>query len=306
MTDDKGIEKLLSDLHCGSGQWKNIQQIVRAAFQSCFSKVKEQEKKFEALSNEISSINGKLNERLKKDELRQYLNFHLHTGDYHQKVTNDLASQLHELKRNINLRSSPSSSSSSTNGRTQELADRVMHLEKIFKEESSNSSSATEIPIQRMNKSIEELRHKYDRLSQHTVDMKDEIRAATTIPALQGLRNKVDEIYGLLGDYYSKEQLKVLLDTKADKARVDSMLILKVDKSVFESSLSSLDLAINRHEQSIASIRVKLSDRTLFGADSSIGAKTTMKRPSKAVEPVIRDEEQGALIGDRGRTEGLL
>ena len=155
--------------------------------------------------------------RLKKDELRQYLNFHLHTGDYHQKVTNDLASQLHELKRNINLRSSPSSSSSSTNGRTQELADRVMQLEKIFKEESSNSSSATEIPIQRMNKCIEELRHKYDRLSQHTIDMKDEIRAATTVPALQGLRNKVDEIYGLLGDYYSKEQLKVLLDTKVTR-----------------------------------------------------------------------------------------
>lgn len=69
MTDDKGIEKLLSDLHCGSGQWKNIQQIVRAAFQSCFSKVKEQEKKFEALSNEISSINGKLNERYIKRNL---------------------------------------------------------------------------------------------------------------------------------------------------------------------------------------------------------------------------------------------
>jgi hypothetical protein len=56
MTDDKGIEKLLSDLHCGSGQWKNIQHIVRFAFQSCFSKVNEQEIRFEALTKEMSNI----------------------------------------------------------------------------------------------------------------------------------------------------------------------------------------------------------------------------------------------------------
>ena len=68
MTDSKEIEKLLSDLHCGSGQWKNIQHIVRFAFQSCFSKVNEQEKRFEALNNEISHINGKLNERYYHDK----------------------------------------------------------------------------------------------------------------------------------------------------------------------------------------------------------------------------------------------
>ena len=266
MTDHKEIEKLLSDLHCGSGQWKNIQQIVRVAFQSCFSKVKEQEKRFEALSNEMSNINGKLNERylkrrrvkpdkhysistvfvpvtdynciqmkkyrLKKDELQQYLRFHLRTGDYHQKVTNDLASQLHELKRNINLRSTPSSSSSS-NGGTQELTDRVIQLEKRFKTDASNiSSSASEMCVQRVNKSIEELQLKYDRLSQLTVDMKDEIRATTAVPALQGLRNKVDEIYGLLGDYYSKEQLKVLLD-----AKVRNTLLTLIFKQYFKKIL---------------------------------------------------------------------
>ena len=233
MTDSKEIEKLLSDLHCGSGQWKNIQHIVRFAFQSCFSKVNEQEIRFEALTKEMSNINEKMNDRyslitaigkclvyyiasmqiyrLKKDELRQYLNFHLRTGDYHQKMTKDLASQLHELKQNINLRSSHSSSVF-MNGRMQELTDRVAKLERLLPAEFI--SALSDISIQRVSNCIEELQHKYERLSQHIVDMKDEIRSTSTDPMLQGLRNKVDEIYGLLGDYNSKEQLKVLLDSK--------------------------------------------------------------------------------------------
>jgi hypothetical protein len=75
--------------------------------------------------------------------------------------------------------------------------------------------------------------------------------------------------------------------SQVDKSRLDALLVVKADKSIIEAviffyslavlktefshddmmlqcasncqSLSSLDLAINRHEQSIASIRVKLA-----------------------------------------------
>lgn len=73
MTDSKEIEKLLSDLHCGSGQWKNIQHIVRFAFQSCFSKVNEQEIRFEALTKEMSNINEKMNDRYSSSSLSKFI-----------------------------------------------------------------------------------------------------------------------------------------------------------------------------------------------------------------------------------------
>lgn len=49
-----------SDIYSGSGQWKNIQHIVRSAFQKCFEQIKSQAQEIEALKQ---SMKSQLNER---------------------------------------------------------------------------------------------------------------------------------------------------------------------------------------------------------------------------------------------------
>ena len=90
----------------------------------------------------------------------------------------------------------------------------------------------------------EELQKKYERLSQHTVDMKDEIRSTSTVHMTQGLRNKVDELYGLLGDYYTKEQLKVFLDKKVKVSKISSAISF-CSQGGIDVARGSVDLSCN-------------------------------------------------------------
>lgn len=121
----------------------------------------------------------------------------------------DFATKLNELKRSAESRSliSPITEKIS------DLSKRIQQLEMQVKPNAIEPRSL-DIEPHRLERIIEDFNQKYERLSKQTFEVKDELRTVSNVPMLQGLRNKVDEIYGLFGDYYSKDQLKVLLDTK--------------------------------------------------------------------------------------------
>lgn len=284
----------LTDLIRGEGDWRNMQDVVRRTFRMCLETQQKQTDKIAYLSSQVMALKEEVSRRPSWEEVERLVESKLLAKQPRVAGGNgmeDIRMEITHIKANLE---------SKVSMRTLEnlLSKKVDRSDIAVRSLADMSGASFQRDVKQLKEGFLDLESRTSVLETETQKIATDHDLHQQKRDLLVMRTQVENIYRSIGDFYSKDHIKHLLDQKVGHSELPGLLGDKADgeriysvrrekRSVFvpvsfhspsplarplltlhrdfdAQTLSTIESTLERHEKQLTSLRLGAHDLNVF------------------------------------------
>ena len=241
-----------------SGEWRNMQEVIRKTFRLTFSQIEKQQEQIDKLLHVTSALKEALVTKIGEKEVNQLIATNELAA---RRSTNDelafMSHQISDVKAELERKASVRYVDDGMR-RKVDKSDILMRTSHQF----SNIPQTTTIAadISKLSNQMGRLTIMQENLDKTLVDQQEKIKAAASISEISGIQNQLNQLYSLVQHFPQREEVAKLYEKKVDKRELEKIMAHKADKALVESSLAGFERLSAEQEKSITQIRLRLEN----------------------------------------------
>lgn len=202
----------ITNMMRGEGEWKNMQEIVRRTLKICFDQMEKQGDQIALLTGQVASLKTQIVHKANRDELSSVNKLNL-AAQLPKSTSREFAThaELDKLKDQVIHIQNDVERKASVRYVDESLRRKVDRSDLLVKNLATFSAAQYSSQLTQMFQELTETKAAVESLSHTTSDMQRNLQGVEDVHVV---KHQMEAIYRSMGDYFTKNHIKALLDQK--------------------------------------------------------------------------------------------
>lgn len=256
-------EKAANDLEKGEGEWLNMQPVIRKAFKDNYDWLGSHQEAMEKLNHAFIKLSSKLESRVEVVEVKSIMDKQisgaLKKAAREDKTSDEIAKLSYELAKFNSLRLEIEKKVGK-----EDLAEQLRlkvdktdtSIKQLFGNIVTKNMTMMKEDLQAMRS--EEIEANETKLGELTKNLKDSTeKVDKRLAEVEDLKETLEGIKNKFELYPSYSAIHSMLDRKADKSTLETVLPRKADQQSFLDTMTTVEKTLAEHEKSLTILKLR-------------------------------------------------